>query len=405
MLATPLTAAAQTWAGNRQRPSLRDIVTVDRTGEVAWVWGREDVAGDGLSRFTDAEQAIDARSVYLRSDAGRLWWRTYVSAATRPGSGFTAYLFVDADLDATTGRTAAAPEIDAAFVEDPSGGGYEYVVGVRGDGQQAQLWGLDALGTAFARVATPAADLDGEANAALDPLRVGQNEHGYVQASLLETLVGITAQCQARFYIRATNQTQGLGDGDLDVGESVRCVATDTNQNQVPDPIEPDAECLTDAECPSRGLCWNRRCWIAPVCNDDADCAATDRCENGSCVVRDEGTCRTSGECSSQLCVRGQCVSCTSDDACGAGRVCGPDGRCVDRSAAGVGGASNSSNNQAGTGAIVLAEGERIQGGACACRVGRHAESPFAYWVGLGVAVTLASRRRRAGKASRGSAQ
>jgi MYXO-CTERM domain-containing protein len=122
-------------------------------------------------------------------------------------------------------------------------------------------------------------------------------------------------------------------------------------------------------------------------------------------VVRTEGTCRVNADCSSNLCVRGQCVSCTSNDVCGAGRVCGPDARCVDRNAVGVGGTGNQANNHAGTGAIVLGEGERIQGGACACRVGQPGASSFASVLGIGLAAALGRRRRRAGNIQQGSAK
>lgn len=394
ILASPWSASAQTWAGNRQRPSLREIATVDRTGETGWLWGREDVAGDGLDQFSAEEQAIDVRSVYLRVDDSRLWWRTYVSATEVPSRDLTAYLFIDFDLNTATGRTAAATELEAAFVDDPTAGGYEYVVAVSGDGTPPSLWGLDAVASSFVPVNTNANELTGEIEVFRDPLRIGQDERGYVQASMALDLVSLTSRCDARFFVRTTNKTQGLGEGDLDVGDAVRCAPEDTNSNRVPDIVEPTAECQTDAQCPNGGICWEGRCWVAPACIDDTDCPSTHNCIDGSCIVRSGTNCTTNSDCPSGLCVRGECVICNSDDDCGPGRVCGPDARCVDEDAAGMGGAGNSNGNNAGTGAVVLADGERIQGGACACRFGA-GDKRWQYSVWLGLAAMLGVRRLR----------
>ena len=78
------TAQAQTWAGNRQGPELPELVAVDLTGETGWLWGREDVAGDGLNTFDAPEQAIDGRAVYLTTAANRLWFGQSPTAAPPP---------------------------------------------------------------------------------------------------------------------------------------------------------------------------------------------------------------------------------------------------------------------------------------------------------------------------------
>jgi hypothetical protein len=377
ILASPMRVSAQTWVGNRQSPSLREIAVVDQTGETDWLWGSEDVAGNGLNQFPTEEQAIDARSVYLRLDNGRLWWRTYVSASNAPDANLTAYLFVDSDLDSNTGLGSNAREIDAALDTDPTPGGYEYVLSVKGDGTQPRLWEVDAAGVAFVEATVNASQLDVESNVARDPLRIGANLHGYVQANLVDNLMAISTQCQARFYVRTTNQTAGLGPGDLDVGEAVYCTPADTNTNQVPDVIEPAAECRTGAQCPNAGICWNGRCWLASVCTDDTDCARTEYCNDGRCLVTNGSDCRSNSDCGSELCDNGRCVVCASDGACGAGRVCAPDGRCVDEAVAGpaAGGTGNNPATTAGVGGVVLGPGERIEGGACACRLASLAAS------------------------------
>lgn len=397
-------AQAQTWANGRQRPSLREIATIDQTGEAGWLWGAEDVANNGLDQFPAEERAIDARSVYLRMDNdGRLWWRTYVSAEAAPQNNLTAYLFVDADLNQATGLSAAAAKIDPAFANDPSAGGYEYVLSVRGDGSQPRFWKLDDLRVNFVEVVKGAPEVTGESGVYLDPLRVGVRDHGYVQATITDVLLGITTQCQARFFVRTTNQTQNLGAGDLNVGEVVACVPADTDQNSVPDIVEPSSYgCTRNDQCPAGGVCWDGRCWLAPVCTDDGDCGTNAHCVDGSCIVVSGGGCRSDRECASGFCQNGQCVACTSNSACGAGRVCGPDGRCVAENAAGtsVGGTGNAGRNTGIGGGLVLEEGERIQGGACACRSAGGLRQNYG-WIAAIVGLAISRSRRRGEKEPR----
>jgi hypothetical protein len=395
MLAIAPAAHAQTWANGRQRPSLREIATVDETGESAWLWGQEDVAGNGLQQFNPDEQAIDARTVYLRVDANRLWWRTYVSAQSQPQNNLSVYLFADADSNTGSGRTAAATEIDPLLTTDPSGGGYEYVVSVRGDGTQARLWTLDPVQSRFVESAPSANPLEAESGTFLDPLRVGTRDHGYVQVALSASLVGISAACQARFYVRTTNQTQALGAGDLDVGDAIACTPLDADDNQVPDIIEPAQHgCVRNDQCPAGGICWKGYCWLPPVCNEDSDCGRNEDCVDGSCVVESGGNCRENRECASAVCENGRCIACTTNAQCGADRICAPDGRCVAEATAGPGAGGASAATEP---SIELGEGERVQGGACACRLAStHYGRRAATWFALLTGVALVQRRRRA---------
>ena len=58
----PSPAHAQSWVGGRTTPNPGEFVAVDRTGEPNWLYGAEDVAGDGLDAFSAPEQSIDIRS-------------------------------------------------------------------------------------------------------------------------------------------------------------------------------------------------------------------------------------------------------------------------------------------------------------------------------------------------------
>jgi hypothetical protein len=92
-------AHAQTWLPERSTPVLRELVAVDATGETPWLFGAEDVAGDGAAVFGAAEQAADVRSGYAASAGSRLWLRVYVSARTAP-QDLRAFVFVDNDRNA-----------------------------------------------------------------------------------------------------------------------------------------------------------------------------------------------------------------------------------------------------------------------------------------------------------------
>src|SRR5688572_24477797 len=85
-------AGAQSWAGERSTPALRELVAIDQTGERNWVFGAEDLADDGVANFGADEQAADLRSAYAGVEDGRLWLRTYVSAISPP-LGLSVYAF------------------------------------------------------------------------------------------------------------------------------------------------------------------------------------------------------------------------------------------------------------------------------------------------------------------------
>ena len=402
------TAQAQTWVGNRQGPALNEILTIDATGETNWPWGAEDVAGDGLNNFTPAEQAIDARTVYVATDAARFYSRVYFSIADAQPGNVSTYVFIDTDRNALTGGSAAAVELDPSFTTDPSNGGYEYVIKVQRTAESTatgSIYQYDNTTRAFTAMAIQPAQLVSETNSYLDPIRVNQLNHGYLQSSVDINLVDLAQACQANMFVRSTNQTPGLGTGDLVVGPDAwqPCVATVNNTN-VPDVVVPPPGCTTNAECPNAGVCINGNCILAQPCAVNTDCGAGYICDTGRCVYVGGTPCIDSSNCDGLVCQQGQCVVCLNDAACGAGFVCGPDGRCL--AAGGAIPCLNAStcdglvcqqgrcvactNDAAcGTGYVcgadgrcvvgtttttvpsdagLLAPGERLQGGAWACR-------------------------------------
>jgi Cys-rich repeat protein len=350
-------AQAQTWALGRQGPGLRELFAIDRTGESSWLYGQEDLAGDGLATFRQQEQSIDIRTAYAASDDGAFFFRVYVSDTAPAGGNVSAYIFIDSDQNRATGGTAAASAIDARFTSDSSGGGYEFVLGVRGNQSVIGLWQWQQAQGAWTTLQTPPNRAAAEAGSFLDPIRINGDTHGYLQGRVALGEVNLTAACLANLFVRTTNETAALGAGDLEVGQVGTCAPADGNGNGVPDVVEPPPGCTSNAQCPNGGVCVNGRCILAPACLSDADCSATERCDNGRCVARPTNTpCASNAECNGLVCLNGMCGPCTAGGQCESGLVCGPDGRCTDGSGAGGSGPT-------------LAPGEEVRGGACACSI------------------------------------
>ncbi len=372
-------AQAQTWVDNRPGPALTEILTVDRTGEDDWLWGREDIAGDGLDRFAADEQALDARTVYVTTDDQLLYARLYVSSTSEVSDELTVYLFIDNDRDADSGGGADVPAIDPSLTEDPTPGGYEFLVGFPADGSAGSAWEYDLTAREFTPMSLEPADIVTETGTLLDPLRIGNGTRAYAQVVLPLTAVGLTSACQARLFVRTTNRPQDPTDGDLDVGEVAECRAADRDRDSVPDPVQPDVECSSDSQCPNGGICWDGRCLLSAACSTDRDCASGYSCEEGRCVVTPGASCNDSADCDGLVCENGRCAICTASNDCERGQVCQPDGRCVDEDEVTTPDDDDSE--------LVLEEGERVQGGACTCRTstGRSSSSPL-WWL-LGCAV------------------
>jgi hypothetical protein len=385
-------AFGQTWQGGRSTPSLREIVAIDRTGEAGWPYGAEDVAGDGLARFTVAEQSIDIRGAYAATDATRLWFRAYVSATVAPPTTVTAFLFIDSDLSATTGGSAAATNLDARLVSDDSGGGYDYVVAIQGPNTVVGLWQWSAAPPGYTDVGAAAiARTTVEAGTDLDPLRLIGRDHDYLQGVVDLAYVGLTELCQARFLLRTVSDTPGLGNGDLDVGSVGPCRPIDTNADNIPDLVTqavPGWRCQTDTDCPGGGICAGGQCVLAPPCVTAADCGADETCDtNGQCVAVGGNPCASDADCAGLLCLNGRCEPCSATGAvCASGQLCAPDGRCINASGLGA----------AGAGGLTLAPGEKVRGGAGTCSL-FHPSSGWLSATMLSVLGALALTRRRRG--------
>ncbi len=388
-----LGAHAQSWEPPRERPALLDIGAVDETGESRWLFGAEDVAGDGLDTFRAPEQAIDFRTVYAAAGEEELWLRAYVSSTSTVGD-VRLFVFVDSDRDETTGGSAEAISLDERFDGDPTAGGYDAVVAVRGDGSLEGLWRWSADAMDYEPVADPPGA--GEVGADVDPIRVGEARRGYLQLRAPLEALGLTSACDAELFVRSLNESANLGAGDLDVGRRFRCVAQGAGESRWPSEVVPRDPCTADEQCPGSGLCVEGQCVLPPLCRADSDCGDDERCDDGICVFdSSETTCGDSSECGDLVCDEGagRCGACADDASCGAGRRCAATGRCVDGTGA----------TPPGDGAddLQLGEGEKIQGGAFTCGWA----APAAGWpLGLGLSMgglgVLAAWRRREGRAS-----
>ncbi len=409
VLALAKTSLAQSWVPQRTTPSLVELVSVDRTGEPNWLYGREDVAGDGLDTFTPAEQAIDVRTTYMVATNDDLWVRSYVSSPMAPGNDVQLFVFVDADRDPDTGGSAVAPEIDDRFDADPTIGGYEYVVGVRGDETVSGVWQWSTANEQYEPVMN--VDATAESGVDFDPIWVNDGDHGYLQGRVELGALELDSTCNADFFVRSLNDDAALGDGDLDAGQIARCVRANAGGGQVPPPAVPPAACMTDDQCPGNGLCIDGDCVIPRGCRADADCAADERCDdNGYCVFDQSNvTCDDDAACVDLICdtTQSECVACQDDAECGADRRCASTGRCVDATdvatgtgGSGTGGAGTgaSGTGGAGTGGIALADDEKIQGGAFTCAYsGAPNLAPFAHaaWGLLGGLFLFTRRAQR----------
>lgn len=253
----PALANAQTWADERTTPALSELVSVDRTGEPSWLFGAEDIAGDGLNQFEPAEQSADVRSAYVTTDSRRLWTRVYVSSQ-EPPEELAVFAFVDTDRDPRTGGSSSAPEVDPALETQPRVGGYELVLEMRAAPAVGRAYRFSSANDEFEEIADlEPLELSAETGTHLDPLRLGAPENGYVQLALTLAPVGLAVTCEADFLFRSSG---GMGIADLDVGVAGPCVPRDDNDNGLADVAETDAACTTDDQCPADGVCREGRC-------------------------------------------------------------------------------------------------------------------------------------------------
>jgi outer membrane protein OmpA-like peptidoglycan-associated protein len=355
-------ARAASWVRDRTTPHLFDLVVIDRTGEPGWLFGREDVQGDGLDTFAPAERAIDLRSGYSATDEQRLWLRAYVSSTSAPDASLRVYVFIDSDDDRETGGSAAAPEIDAAFDVVDARGGYDAVIGMQGGTALGGVWSWDAEAGAYAPLDLGPLAALAESGVDTDPLRVFDATHGYLQVALDLARLGIAPRCNANLLWRSATTDDGASD--LDVGELAPCGYVDADENHVSDALEVQAACERDEQCPADGLCVEQRCLYPGYCQADADCTSDERCgTDGICRATGGGSCSAEGSCAAGLVCAdtNECRVCSGDTSCEDGERCAASGRCVDRSSrSGSGGVTEE-------GGVSLAPGQEVQGGAGTC--------------------------------------
>ncbi|HEX4512382.1 MAG TPA: MYXO-CTERM sorting domain-containing protein [Polyangiaceae bacterium] len=347
----PAALAAPTWTNNRTTPYLGEIFSIDATGEPNWLWGAEDVLGDGLATFTTAEQALDLRTAYASTNTTQLWTRVYVSNAAAADTTLSVFVFVDADRNTATGGGTNATALDPAFTSENSPGGYEFAFATKGSGAIANVWQWQTTPTpGYVVVNVTPAQAAGEVGTDVDPIRVGAASHGYVETTIDLSVVGITATCDANLYVRSARAT---GASDLDMKYSTSCVPAKTNG--VPT-IVITPGCTTDAQCPQDGVCDNGTCVIAAPCVAAADCVSTDTCTpDGRCVP-----------------ATGACTQGGTD--CAAGSRCAPNGTCVPGGPSGTG---------------------EVEGGALHCSIGPAPRSALGFaFVAALIAVLFARRKK-----------
>ncbi|MBI5536289.1 MAG: hypothetical protein HY898_26440 [Deltaproteobacteria bacterium] len=376
-----LSAQAATWRAGRTSPRLNEIVAIDATGETGWPWGQEDLAGDGLATFQPQEQSIDIRTAYAATDASRFWVRAYVSDANSVGGNVTVFVFVDADMNAATGGSAAATAVHAQFTTDPSQGGYEYAIALKGNGSIQGFWQWRQPQQTWDAMQVPGSNADAEAGQDTDPILINGAQHGYVQAMVDLNVVGLTSACAANLYFRSVNEAGGQAAGDLDVGRVGACIPGDANGDHVPDVIVPPSGCTVDSQCAGGGVCVNGACVLPHPCVSDTDCSATEQCTpDGRCVPRATGTCTGNAQCGGLVCVGGQCVACTPGGTeCGTGYRCGPNGACVAGPSTGAGGAPGAGGSVGDAGPL-LGPDDKVEGGALHCGLAGGARDEPGVW-------------------------
>jgi len=375
VLAWAAPASAATWAQGTT-PRLSQIFALDVTGEPGWIYGAEDVAGDGLGVFNTQEQQRDLRTAYAAADANRFWARVYVSDANAVDPAVTVFVFIDSDKNTATGGGTVSADLSAAFTTEKSLGGFEYVIGVSAatPAAIANVWSWSAPQTKYVALTNiNAGNSAAEIGQDADPIGIGTGPHGYVQGRIDLNLVGLTPQCDANLYVRSAATS---GPSDLDMSLYTSCVPA-VNGNRVPVILQPTTACTTDAQCPQNGVCQNGQCVIAPPCATTADCPANMQCTvDGRCVPIPSGTCTTNAQCTGGLvCTGGQCGACTQGGAqCGAGMTCAPNGTCV------------GGTTPTGTG--------HVEGGAFNCAMGQ-GRGEWTVLVLLGIGLIAARARRR----------
>jgi len=376
LLALASQASAQSWSSARARPALWQIVAVDRTGEPGFPYGREDVAGDGLVSFDPGEAGTDLRSVYADATADRLWLRTYVASTGEPTASARFFFFIDSDARASSGGDARGEPLEPGLRNDPTRGGYERAIVVRGDGTMLGVWEWSAPTKAWVNLPVVEGAVRVERGRASDPLGIGAPERGYVQVSVAADISRLDASCVGNFFVRSWNAGMRADDFGDEVREQAACrQPNDTLGDPV---VLRSYRCSADAECPASGRCRDGVCLFGYACGGGEDCRSGERCSGNQCVRVVDRTCNTYADCDGLVCEATQCAACSESGAraCAGGLVCSPSGACVD------------ADDYVPAGGL-----DNIQGGAFNCAAGGTGGASCALWSLLGVGFALFGRR------------
>jgi hypothetical protein len=387
---------AQTWSAGRTGPALFEIVAVDASGEALWPYGQEDLAGDGAQTENADEAAIDLRSVYADARAAQLWLRAYVTATVAPTASSVAFFFIDSDANTSTGGAATGAQLWPAFGADPTPGGYERAIGLRGDGTLLGVFFWDAQKKQWTQQPDKPQLAAAEAGSARDPLRLLGDDHGYFQVKLELSVAGLDDACTGTFFVRLWNDANAKRSFGDDAGMNAAACHASPDRYGDPALLHSDA-CSSDASCPAKGQCRSGVCVFGYACSTDTECRSDEHCSAGVCVRVVDKSCTQSADCDGLVCAAGKCVACSSSGAraCAAGLLCAPDGSCLRPALAGAAGASAGSGAAGAAGNAAI----RVRGGAfsCSLRGSPPASSAHAAWLALLALV----RRRRTRRAAR----
>lgn len=379
-------AQAQTWSLDRQRPSLFEIIAVDATGEVAWSYGEEDLGGDGAQTRSAEETAIDVRSVYADARSDRLWLRAYVASKTALSASTLLFFFIDSDTRSSTGGAASGEQLGVELAADPSAGGYERVLGVRGDGTLIGVFFWDAAKKQWVEQPERPQLAAAEAGVTRDPLRFAGDDHAYLQVDVGLNTAGLDAACGGAIFVRAWYDAPGKRSFGDDVGLGPAPCRARLNGFGDPELLG-TASCGSDAACPAQGKCREGICVFGYECRADAACRTGEKCNAEVCVRVVDRSCSDSANCEGLVCSGGRCIACSNGGAaaCASGRVCSPSGRCL-------------APGSAGPTVSDAPDGPKVRGGAFTCAAAPAADGGKCWALVLLAVAAWCARKRRDGE-------
>lgn len=389
------TASAQTWSLRREQPALFEIVAIDETAQPQWPFGSEDIAKDGAGTYAADEAAVDLRSVYADTRSDGFWVRAYVASAVAPMPSAVAFFFLDNDSNARTGGKAEGDGLLDGWSTDPSPGGYEVAVGMRGDGSAIGVFFWDGAKDVWTLQPDKPALVTVETGNVLDPVGLSGDDHAYFQIMLDAKVVELGDGCTGPLFVRTWNDATGTRA----FGDSSDVTICKARLNAHGDPeILRSNECASDASCPAHGECRERTCVFEYACSKDDECRAGERCTASVCVRVVDKSCDADADCDGLVCASDKCTACSDsgDRACASGYVCTPGGTCIRPGDRGTSGRNGGGSGSSGSAAPA---GERVRGGAFTCATFAEPAAPNRTSAGviacLGIAAVWIGRRRR----------